>query len=92
MHMVWVGLTRLHLHLKSSFSSQGPLPKEDPVGVGWGGGEEGGCTGLGGQRHSHTDRLRGRERAGSYFAVALHHFVCSSTCNCDCPFYKSKEP
>lgn len=46
--MVWVGLTRLHLHFNSLVSSQGPLPKEDPVGVCERfRGEEGGCTGLG---------------------------------------------
>lgn len=32
---------------------------------GLGRGEEGGCTGLGGQRHSSTDHLRDRERTVS---------------------------
>lgn len=65
MHMAWVGLTRLHLHLNPRSPARDPSQRRTQWGCVCGGVgvRKGGCTGLGGQRHSHTDRLRDRERA-----------------------------
>lgn len=50
----------------------------------------GGCTGLGGQRHSHTGPLRDRQRAASAALCDLWIFI--GPCVAECCSYQKKSP
>ncbi|KAF3699245.1 hypothetical protein EXN66_Car014932 [Channa argus] len=66
MHMVWVGLTRLHLHLNPGLQPGTP-PKEDPVGMCVGGGgreRDGGMHwARGAETFEHRPSQRRRENS-----------------------------